>query len=141
MTGENRKFNAQVELDKARAALRAARALADLGLWDDAVSRAYYAAFHAANALLLSEGILARTHAGTHDLLFQNFVVPGIVERAVSKDLAALQRYREQADYSSSIRFDATTGGEEVSRAERVVVTLSPLLIARGCSDESSGPG
>jgi uncharacterized protein (UPF0332 family) len=132
MTGENRKLNAQVELDKSRAALQAAQALAGLGLWDDAVSRAYYAAFHAANALLLSEGILARTHAGTHDLLFQNYVSPGVVDRAVSKDLAALQRYREQADYSSAVRFDATSGAEEVSRAERVVAALTSVLSARG---------
>jgi uncharacterized protein (UPF0332 family) len=132
MTGENRKLNAQVELDKSRAALQAAQALAGLGLWDDAVSRAYYAAFHAANALLLSEGILARTHAGTHDLLFQNHVPPGVVDRAVSKDLAALQRYREQADYSSAVRFDATSGAEEVSRAERVVAALTSVLSARG---------
>jgi hypothetical protein len=39
MTDENAKSNAEAELHKAVAARRAARALADLGLYDDAASR------------------------------------------------------------------------------------------------------
>lgn len=132
MNGENRKANACAEFSKAEASLRAACALADLGLWDDAVSRAYYAAFHAANAALLSEGIQARTHAGMHDLFFQTFVSTDLVARSVSKDIAALQRYREQADYSSTIRFDALSGADEISRAERVVQAIRTLLAERG---------
>jgi hypothetical protein len=132
VTGENRALNARVEFAKAEASLRASEALAALGLWDDAVSRAYYAAFHSANAALLSEGLQARTHGGLHDLFFQTFVLTGVVTRALAKDLAALQRYREQADYSSTVRFDATSGGEEVSRAAGVVATLREVLRVRG---------
>lgn len=131
MTGENRKENARLEFEKAEASLRAAQALQDLGLWDDAVSRAYYAAFHAAIAALLSAGLQARTHAGAHDLFFQNFVATGLVDRALSKDLAALQRYREQADYSGAVRFDATSASEEVARAHKVVATLRTMLTER----------
>ncbi|MBI2895099.1 MAG: HEPN domain-containing protein [Deltaproteobacteria bacterium] len=115
---------------KARAALEEARALARLDMWDGAVSRAYYAAFHAATAALVSQGVEARTHAGTHDLFFRHLVAPGRLPRALSKDLAALQRYREQADYSASVRFAADTGADEVDRAGRIVEAVASLLAA-----------
>lgn len=124
--------NARLEMDKADAALRAARTLADLDLGDDAVSRAYYAAYHAAMAALYSAGLQARTHSGTHDLLFQHFVSVGRLPRTVTKDLAALQRYREQADYSAAITFDAVSAHEEVERAERVVEAVRELLLHGG---------
>jgi len=43
-------------LEKARGKLWVARELVERGEWDDAVSRAYYAAFHSAQAALLTEG-------------------------------------------------------------------------------------
>lgn len=51
-------------LEKARNKLRVARDLAHKAEWDDAVSRAYYAAFHAAQAALLTEGQKVDTHKG-----------------------------------------------------------------------------
>ena len=44
-------------LAKARQKLRVAEDLLDLGHWDDAVSRAYYSMFYAAEALLEGEGL------------------------------------------------------------------------------------
>jgi hypothetical protein len=132
LTDANRVENARRELQRAEAALAAARALAQLGLWDDAVSRAYYAAFHAAKAALFSAGVQARTHEGTHDLLFQHFVATGALRRQVAKGLAALQRYREQADYSTTVRFDAESGAEEIDRAAGIVGEITDLLRARG---------
>ncbi len=51
-------------LAKAREKARVARELSSKGYWDDAVSRAYYAAFHAAQAALLTEGQRGDTHKG-----------------------------------------------------------------------------
>ena len=49
---------------KARSKLRVARELVNPHEWDDVVSRAYYAAFHAAQAVLLAEGHQAETYRG-----------------------------------------------------------------------------
>lgn len=49
---------------KAKEKLAVARELFERGHYDDAVSRAYYAAFHAAQAALISEGQEADTHKG-----------------------------------------------------------------------------
>ena len=64
-------------LEKARQKLGVARRLRDSGDHDDAVSRAYYAAFHAAKALLTSAGEQSRTHHGAVTLFNLLFVRPG----------------------------------------------------------------
>lgn len=56
MTDDNRRANARADLAAAADALRAAEALIDLGLLRDAVSRAYYAAFHAMRPLRACRG-------------------------------------------------------------------------------------
>ncbi|MEJ2696148.1 MAG: HEPN domain-containing protein [Candidatus Sulfobium sp.] len=51
-------------MENARKKLAVAERLLESGDYDDAVSRAYYAAFHAAQALLLTEGERAETQKG-----------------------------------------------------------------------------
>ena len=65
-------------------------------------------------------------------LELETFVRTGILPRELSKDLAGLQRYREQADYGGSFRFDESTGAEEVERAARMVEAARSLLATRG---------
>jgi len=132
VTEENRRSNLEAELERGNASLRAAEALLGLALWDDAVSRAYYAAFHHVQALLFSEGLEARSHTGTHDLLFQHFVRHGYLPARLAKLFAGLQRYREQADYSRLFRFDEQGAREEVERAGEICRTVRDLLSARG---------
>ena len=67
-----------------------------------------------------------------HSLLWEHFVKPGTIGKPVAKDLAALQKYREEADYDSAAHFDEETGAEEVERAERVLDHLAAVLKARG---------
>lgn len=50
-------------IQKARASLDAARLLAKQGHFDFAVSRAYYAMFYVAEALLLDEGLVFSKHS------------------------------------------------------------------------------
>jgi len=73
VTEANRRDNARNEAALGDDALRAADALLGLGLPNDAVSRAYYAAFHYARALLLTEGLEPKTHRGVVDLLIEHF--------------------------------------------------------------------
>jgi uncharacterized protein (UPF0332 family) len=129
---DNRRQNLAAELERGRSSLRAAELCLQAGLFDDAVSRAYYGAFHHVQALLLTEGLEARTHAGTHDLLFVHFVRPGLLAPAVAKRFAALQKYREQADYARAFRFDLGGAQEELAAARQVCDAISEFLSARG---------
>ena len=134
MTEDHAKENALRELLKSHRAARAARALLALDLGDDAVTRAYFAAFHAAVALLVSAGLQARSHAGVHELFFRHFVENGPLSRSISKDLASLQRYREQADYTADAHFDQASAEEEIDRSDRVRAAIIEILDERGIS-------
>lgn len=133
----NRRLNLLVEVDKAEASLKAAELCFRAALWDDAVSRAYYAAYHMVQALLLTEGLEAKTHEGTHDLFYLHFVKPGRVPAHLAKVLAGLQRFREQADYSRVFRFTRDGAKEELDRAREVHQTITRLLEESGWLPEA----
>lgn len=90
---------AAIELELAANSLLAAAALLDLGLLVDAVSRLYYAVFHASRAVLVTRGRSARTHSG------QVTMFNSTVEAAPL--LGKLLEYRIDADYRPE-RFDQT---------------------------------
>ena len=107
MTEDNRRQNVAEQLVRSDEAFRAAEGLLALGLHADAVSRAYYAAFHCLLALLLSRGLEPKTHRGAITLLNQEFIRSGRLSSAHNRLLGGLQRSRELADYSAGIRFSA----------------------------------
>ena len=132
MTEENARENARAQYAKACAALRAARALADLALFDDAASRLYYAVFHLVSAALLALGLQAQTHAGVAALLGQHLVKPGLLPAHASRDLATLMGLRGQADYNRHFVLDAEGFANELLRAERLFSLVGEFLAARG---------
>ena len=134
MTNENALLDSKAEAQKAHAAFRAARALADLELYDDAASRLYYAAFHLVSAALVVLGVQAQTHAGVATLLGQHLVKPGLLPASVSHDLASLLGLRGQADYNRHFALDAQGIAEEIARTSRLFATVGTFLASRGVS-------
>ena len=134
MTDENARANSGAELLKAYAARRAARALADLGLYDDAASRLYYAAFHLISAALLCLGVQAQTHRGVASLLGQHLIKPGLVPISVGRDFATLLGLRSQADYNRHFLLDGPSVADELARVEGLFSTLGTFLTCRGIS-------
>jgi hypothetical protein len=68
-------------LVKARDKARVARNLYEKGEWDDAISRAYYAAHHAARAALLMEGQQADPHKSVMTLFGLLLVKTGKLDK------------------------------------------------------------
>ena len=128
MTRENRLDNARAEALLGDDALRAADALVALGLTNDAVSRAYYAAFHYARALLLLEGLEPKTHRGVVSLLGQHFEVSGRLPAGRVSDLAALQTFRGVADYDSRQRVSLAQAQGQVAAARQFVEQAQRIL-------------
>lgn len=130
MTDENRKRNIADALARADEALRAARALLELGLHADSVSRAYYGAFHGLRALLLSRGLEPKTHAGAIHLLNTEFVRPGLFSSSHNRLLAGIQRSRELADYDAAVSF--SRGDAEACLRDAEVFRADVIAILRG---------
>ncbi len=133
MTNQGREEDVQAELRRAEQTLRAADALVDLGLANDAVNRAYYAAYHAACAMLVRFGFQARTHRGVHSLVTKHLVEPGHLAPENLKRLARLEERRSVADYRASedIGADQAKALVEDARtfidAARTMVAAPPL--------------
>jgi uncharacterized protein len=106
---------------KARDKARVARDLLTRGEWDDAVSRAYYAAFHAAQAVLLTEGQRAETHRGMVTLFGLLLVKTGKLEKKWGKFLANLKDDREASDYEALSWIDEETAQRGVREAEAFI--------------------
>ena len=77
----------QSNLNRAEDSVEAARKLALEGYFDFAASRAYYAAFYAATALLLREGMEFGKHSAVIAAIHQHFIRPGRLKKQFGKDL------------------------------------------------------
>ncbi len=132
MSPENVRAHVRAEVARGDDALRAARELLKLGLVNDAVSRAYYAALHIARGLLLTEGIEPAAHGGVGSMLGLHFVVPGRLAPVHAKELARLEQFRTEADYNRFFVFTAEGAAEEVAVAESFCAAGRSLLAAGG---------
>jgi uncharacterized protein (UPF0332 family) len=117
-----------LELERARSSLEAARVLLEAGLRADAVSRAYYAMFHAASALLASVGRAARTHDGLRALVAEHFVRPGLLAPEHARAFARTAGDRGDADYNVAAVFEAEDVVEDVAAARALIDAVEALV-------------
>lgn len=90
----------QRERERARAALRDAQVLLEEGGSDEgAINRLYYAAFHAAQAILYQRGHAPESHGHVRQLFGKHVVLPGDVPRSAGRLLSTLYDHRQRADY------------------------------------------
>ena len=89
----------QALLDKAERSLEATQSLVEQGFYDFAVSRAYYAMFYIAEALLDQEGLNFSSHAGVISAFGQYLARPGKVPVEFHRYLIDAQAQRTRADY------------------------------------------
>lgn len=111
-------------LAKADEKARVARELYAKGHWDDAISRAYYAAFHAAQAALLTEGQKADTHRGLVTLFGLLLVKTGKFEKRWGRFLSNLKDDRETGDYEAVSYLDEAVARRAVDEAEAFVAAV-----------------
>lgn len=108
-------------LEKAERKLEVAEKLLRSDDYEDAVSRAYYAVFHAAQALLLTEGERAETHKGVVTLFGLFFVKTGKFKKDLGKYLANLKDERESGDYEVFSYIDRETAETAIEEAKEFI--------------------
>ena len=86
-------------LERAKQSIEAARQLALAGFYDFAASRAYYAAFYAATAVLLYEGLELNKHSAVIASIHQRLVKTGKLAKEQGKELNWLFELRGIGDY------------------------------------------
>jgi uncharacterized protein (UPF0332 family) len=96
--------------------------------WRTAVSRAYYAAFHAARSLLTDLGFTVPREERAHKYLSFRLTNAQVGRSArVGLDLDNLRTERNRADYDLGDPFDAAAALQHVRTAEQVLQALAAL--------------
>lgn len=116
------------QVEKSREKLNAAKALLKDGFIDDAISRAYYSMFHAASAVLLSEGISVESHSALKNMFGLHFVKTGKIDKKFSRWLNKLKDERENGDYDIFTSFDAEDARIDIQEAEEFLEEMQKYL-------------
>ncbi|MFH1564120.1 MAG: HEPN domain-containing protein [Nitrospirota bacterium] len=90
---------AKYRLEKSKEHLKSAEDLLKNGHLRDSISRAYYAIFTTARAILGLRELDSKKHSGVIALFNQHFVKTGILSVTASKIIQEAKSYREKADY------------------------------------------
>jgi uncharacterized protein (UPF0332 family) len=128
MTPANAEANAREEIARGTDAFKAAQLLLREGLFNDAISRAYYSAYHWASALLLTKGLEPKTHRGKIQMLSLHFVRTGLLSEEAAAHLSRLEDFREVSDYSAGRVFTEDDAAGAVRRAQAFIDAARPLL-------------
>ena len=113
--------------EKAARFLNSARLLAQTDP-ESSVSRAYYAMFTLARALLVQGGEDPKTHRGVHVLFSDLYVRGGTVPEALGADFRLAWRHREEADYAGTPGLTPEDAARTLERAERFAAHLGGLF-------------
>ena len=117
----------KASLKRAEKALKAAKILFDNNELEDAVSRAYYAMFHAAKALLFSRNLIPKTHRGTITL-FSELVKKGVIGIELADMLRRAFDMRQKGDYEVYAVFGREEVEDLIKNAEGFVKEIKRLL-------------
>ena len=91
-------------------------------------SRAYYAAFYAASALLLNEGMDTSKHSGVIALIHKYFVKNGKLSKEHGRNLNWLFELRSVGDYGVSLHVAQMDAQRAIDIADDFFVAVKTLL-------------
>lgn len=116
------------KLQKSTQSLREARLLMENGINDTAVSRLYYAAFYAVNALLAENGFNPKTHSGTKTIFTKEFILTGKIESRYADFYSFLMAKRFEADYDDFVFIDESKIEGVFAETEEFIAMLITII-------------
>ena len=120
----------QKELTRAKKALLAAKTLLENRLYEDCVSRSYYAVLHAAKAALTTVSVEPESHHAVRRMFGLHLVKSGKIEKEFAAILTAEQEDREIGDYDIHIEIEQDTAAKRVADADKFVKRIEEYLQA-----------
>ncbi|ETX03360.1 MAG: DNA-binding protein [Candidatus Entotheonella gemina] len=108
--------------------LRAAKLLVEGGAWGDASSRAYYAAFHAVSAALLSRNETYSRHGQVLGAFNRRFIHPGFFPPEFTALLTRLFENRQSGDYDVLPGVTEDEARQDIVDAQRIIEAIRQFL-------------
>ena len=116
-------------LAKAEESIAAAKVLLEQFDCGFSASRAYYAMFYAAEALLLSRGLSYSRHSAVVAAFGREFVKPGLFEAKWHRALHDAFRVRQVGDYDPLEHVSETAARRTLEEAEGFVLETRNFLV------------
>ena len=129
LNDEERNQVVAYRLEKAANTLRDAEKVIDLQMWATGANRLYYAAYYAVSALLIANGINAKTHEGIVRMFNQRFVATGTIDRELGRLYNGLFTMRLTGDYGDCFDLQAEDVQPKAAPTARLIETVT--LLAR----------
>lgn len=114
LRGEEKLVSAEVLLEKDRI--------------DDAISRAYYAAFLAARGLLYLLGMSPQSQSGVVTMFGLKVVKEGLLSANIGHALNELFEARETSDYAVIVYFTEEDGIKYIEKAKEIINSIKILF-------------
>jgi len=129
MTGDNNDLEViKMMLKKGRKKLKSARINFENELYDDTVSRAYYAVFHTISAVLMTKKITCSSHKETIGSFNKEFVKTGIFPKSFTKIIHKLFNERQTGDYDIGGYIEADIAEEDLKQVEEIIGNCEKYL-------------
>ena len=90
-------------IERAKKYLRSAKVLIEEGDFESSVSRAYYAMFYCAEAMLLTRGLSFSSHKGVISAFGEHFIKTHILSKEMGKELNRAFEKRQLGDYEYTL--------------------------------------
>jgi uncharacterized protein (UPF0332 family) len=116
------------KLLKAVQSIKEARLLMENGMNDTAVSRLYYAAFYAVNALLAANGFNPKTHSGAKTIFNKEFILTGKIDSRFSDFYSFLMAKRFEADYDDFAFIDEERLQPLLAETEEFIAAMIAII-------------
>jgi uncharacterized protein (UPF0332 family) len=129
---EELKEQLQWMIQKASRSLSAAKRHIRDGDYDFASSRAYYAAYYAVEAVLLTKHLAFSKHSAAIGAFNRQFVKTGIFPKDFSKLISRLFRERQTGDYEFDLSIEENDAREDIQIAESILEAIITYLTQEG---------
>lgn len=128
LTNADRKAIVAYRIENAHKELSALQVLIENELWNNAMSRLYYACFYSVTALLVSAGIETQTHKGVRSMFALHFIKNGKLSSEWNIFYTRLLENRHIGDYEDFFDFDQSTVLDTYGKAKEFVSIIESLL-------------
>ena len=115
-------------LDKANKTLDDAKKVIELELWATAANRLYYAAYYAVSALLLVNGLNAKTHDGIIRLFNMHYIKTEKIDLELGRQYNRLFTMRITGDYGDCFDLQEADVKPLLEPAEQLVTKITSLV-------------
>lgn len=128
MNSKNNKDVIKLMLNKAHEKLTTAEIDFNNERFDDSISRAYYAVFHAISALLLSKGMHYSSHAQVIGSFNREFVKTKIFPKTFTRIIQRLFEERQIGDYDIESEITFKDAQKNLSDARKIINAIGEFL-------------